>query len=77
MNATCLGDGAFPSPRPCFARLNDELVELMLFLPRRQAATLEAAAHDRGLTVGAMIRQLIGDFTARQVAGKWKDGETI
>jgi hypothetical protein len=40
--------------------LDDEVVELALLLPRWQAAALEAAAHDRGLTAGQMLRKLIG-----------------
>jgi hypothetical protein len=38
-----------------------EVVELRLLLPTRQAAALEAAAHQRGLTVGQMIRRLLRD----------------
>jgi hypothetical protein len=53
-------------------RPDNDPVELMLVLPRDQAATLEEAAHDRGLTVGQMIRRLVADFTSRhQVAEYW------
>jgi hypothetical protein len=65
MNATDLADGASRSRLPG-PRDNDELVEMMLLLPQEQATTLEAAAQDRGLTIGQMIRRLIRDFTARQ-----------
>ena len=37
-----------------------EAVELALLLPRWQAAALEDAAHQRGLTAGQMLRKLIG-----------------
>jgi hypothetical protein len=36
-----------------------EVVELALLLPRWQAAALEDAAHQRGLTAGQMLRKLI------------------
>ncbi len=39
-----------------------EVVELSLLLPRWQAAELESAAQDRGLTTGQMVRQLIREF---------------
>jgi hypothetical protein len=40
--------------------VDNEVVELSLLLPRWQAAALEQAAHDRGLTAGQMLRRLIG-----------------
>jgi hypothetical protein len=36
-----------------------EMVELPLFLPGWQAQCLEAAAHQRGLTAGQLLRRLI------------------
>jgi hypothetical protein len=63
MIATNAGDGAFLSPRLGPSRLDGDLVEVQLFLPREQAAALEEAAHLRGLTVGQVIRRLIHDFT--------------
>jgi hypothetical protein len=40
--------------------IDNEVVELALLLPRWQAAALEDAAHQRGLTTGQMLRKLIG-----------------
>ena len=52
----------FLAPRPGtreITPLDSELVEVSLLLPRWQAEALEAAAHDRGLTAGQMLRKLI------------------
>jgi hypothetical protein len=38
------------------------MVELSLLLPNWQAAALELAAQDQGLSPGQMIRQLVRDF---------------
>jgi hypothetical protein len=43
-------------------RLDQEVVELPLLLPRWQAAALEAAARRRGMTTGQMLRRVIGDL---------------
>lgn len=54
---------AFPAPRPGVSEvtaIDAEVVELALLLPRWQAAALENAAHQRGLTAGQMLRRLIG-----------------
>jgi hypothetical protein len=54
------------------ARSDSDPIELMVFLPPEQVATLEEAARDRGLTVGQMIRRLVSDFTSQyQVAEYW------
>lgn len=53
----------FLAPRPGtreITPIDDEVVELALLLPRRQAEALEEAAHARGLTAGQMLRKLIG-----------------
>lgn len=53
----------FLAPRPGsreITPLDDEVVELALLLPRKQATALEEAAHARGLTAGQMLRKLIG-----------------
>ena len=53
----------FLAPQPGtreFTPLDNEVVEMSLLLPRWQAAALEQAAHDRGLTAGQMLRKLIG-----------------
>ena len=39
-----------------------EVVELQLLLPRWQAEALEAAARDRGLTTGHILRRVIADI---------------
>jgi hypothetical protein len=59
------GTSVNPSPvEP--ARLDHEVVELQLLLPRSQVAALEAAARSRGLTTGQMLRRVIADvFPAR------------
>lgn len=54
MDAPPAGD---PSPR-----LDFEVVELPLLLPRWQAVALEAAARRRGMTTGQMLRRVIGDL---------------
>jgi hypothetical protein len=41
-------------------RMDSEIVELSLLLPRWQIAALEKAARQRGLTTGQMLRQIIG-----------------
>jgi hypothetical protein len=43
-------------------RSEHEVVELALLLPRWQMTALEAAAADHGMTVGQMIRKLLGEF---------------
>jgi hypothetical protein len=53
----------FLAPRPGtreITPIDDEVVELSLLLPRRQAEALEEVAHARGLTAGQMLRKLIG-----------------
>jgi hypothetical protein len=43
-------------------RLDQEVVELPLLLPRWQAVALEAAASRRGMTTGQMLRRVITDL---------------
>lgn len=50
------------------SRLDQEVVELPLLLPRWQAVELEAAAHRRGMTTGQMLRRVIGEMLAAQPA---------
>jgi len=50
------------------ARVDQEVVELPLLLPRWQAVELEAAASRRGMTTGQMIRRVIGEMLAAQPA---------
>ena len=42
--------------------LDEEIAELSLLLPGRQAAALERLAHVRSLTLGQLIRLLIRDY---------------
>jgi len=44
------------------APLDGEMVELSLLLPSWQAAVLENAAQDQGMTTAQMVRSLIRDF---------------
>jgi hypothetical protein len=41
---------------------DEQVAELLLLLPGRQAAELERRAHSRGLTLGQLIRLLIRDY---------------
>jgi hypothetical protein len=41
------------------------VVEIPILVPEWQAAALEDAAHDRGLTVGELMRHLLADFFAK------------
>jgi hypothetical protein len=43
----------------------DEVVEIPLLLQGWQMTALETAAHQRGQTAGAMVRDLLRDFLAR------------
>jgi hypothetical protein len=47
-------------------RIDQEVVELPLLLPRWQAMELEAAASRRGMTTGQMLRRVIGEMLASQ-----------
>ncbi|MDB5307013.1 MAG: hypothetical protein JWO38_1215 [Gemmataceae bacterium] len=46
------------------ARQDQEVVELQLLLPRWQALELEAAARERGMTTGQMLRRVIRNLLA-------------
>lgn len=51
------------------ARQDQEVVELPLLLPRWQALQLEAAASERGMTTGQMLRRVIREvLNTRAVA---------
>jgi hypothetical protein len=43
------------------ARLDHEVIELQLLLPRSQVAAIEVAARARGMTTGQMLRRVIAD----------------
>ena len=45
------------------------VVEIPLLLPHWQAEALECVAHERGLTAGEMIRQLLVEYLARHASG--------
>lgn len=42
-------------------RLDHEVVELPLLLPRWQAQALEEVARNQGMTTGQMLRRLVGE----------------
>jgi hypothetical protein len=44
------------------ARIDQEVVEMALLLPRWQADALEDAARSRGMTTGQMLRRVIADL---------------
>lgn len=58
----------FDAISPDVARIDQEVVELPLLLPRWQAMELEAAASRRGMTTGQMLRRFIGELLAAQPA---------
>jgi hypothetical protein len=66
-------------PRPMEDRVvwpDDQVAELLLLLPGRQAAELERLAHSRGLTLGQQLRLLIHDYlTARGGASPGSNGQ--
>jgi len=47
-------------------RLDQEVVEIPLLLPRWQALELEAAATEHGMTTGQMLRRVIRDLLSHQ-----------
>ncbi len=48
------------STLPDMASLDTEMIELALLLPRWQALKLQRAAKARGMTMGQMLRRMIG-----------------
>ncbi len=55
----------FPTAEPVEAYQRDaraDVVEIPLLLPGWQVEALETAAHQRGQTAGAMVRDLLRDF---------------
>ncbi|HXD88238.1 MAG TPA: hypothetical protein VN641_17245 [Urbifossiella sp.] len=62
-----IGDTVLPTFEPPTinsSRLDQEVVELPLLLPRWQATELEVAARERGMTTGQMLRRVIGELLA-------------
>lgn len=51
------------------ARFDQEVVELQLLLPRWQAAALDAAARERGMTSGQILRRVIADLFSESAKG--------
>ena len=45
---------------------NEEIAEFSLLLPGWQAAELESLAGGQGLTLGQLLRRVIGEYLARQ-----------
>jgi len=54
----------FESSTAVAPRQDQEVVELPLLLPRWQAAELEMAARERGMTTGQMLRRVIREVLA-------------
>jgi hypothetical protein len=48
------------------SRHDQEVVELPLLLPRWQAEELEAAARERGMTTGQMLRRVIRELLTEE-----------
>jgi hypothetical protein len=67
MNSATLLD--LPPTASEMSPLDDEMTELALLLPTRQAQALQAAAHDRGLTAAQLLRSLIRDFCEQRARG--------
>ncbi len=47
---------------PARSAAANEVIELQLLLPRWQAAALETAARNRGMTTGQILRRVIADL---------------
>jgi hypothetical protein len=45
-----------------------EVIEVSLLLPGWQVSALEMAAHQRGLTAAAVVRNLIREFIAARIS---------
>jgi hypothetical protein len=56
----CVRNSADGDAHPSFAER--DIVEIPLLLPSWQVEALAAAAQDRGMTVGEMMRRLLHDF---------------
>lgn len=52
------------------SRLDAEVVELPLLLPRWQALELEAVANRRGMTTGQFLRRVLGEMLASRPTGR-------
>jgi hypothetical protein len=52
------------------ARLDHEVVELPLLLPRWQASAIEEAARSRGMTTGQMLRRVLADVFSETRAAR-------
>jgi hypothetical protein len=66
---------SFRNPDLFQAPCPDEVVEIPLLLSGWQAAALERAAHDSGLTTGEMVRSLLREFFSTQaLAGELEVG---
>jgi hypothetical protein len=56
-------------PQVASTRLDQEVVELPLLLPRWQALELEAVARQQGMTTGQMLRRVIRDLLSEDNSG--------
>ena len=57
------GIGTLPS---FVASAEFDVIELPILLPEWQVTALEAAAHERGMTIGQLLRRLFADLFADQ-----------
>ena len=51
---------------PDMTRLDAEVIEVALLLPRWQVMALQSAAKQRGMSAGQMLRRLIGATVGQQ-----------
>jgi hypothetical protein len=66
MIAAHRNSGVSLNPGRDIAWLDDQVVEMTVFLPQEEARYLEKAARASGLTVGQMVRLIIRDFNKKQ-----------
>jgi hypothetical protein len=63
------GDPVHPLLEAGMTRQDQEVVELPLLLPKWQAVELEAAARQRGMTMGQLLRRVIREALDDSGAG--------
>ena len=61
-------DGIADIRQPNFAPTS-EVVELMLLLPRNQFSALEVVAGRLNLTLGQLLRRIVGDYLLQPMPG--------
>jgi hypothetical protein len=63
------GDTVHPLLDAGTTRSDQEVVEVPLLLPKWQAVELEAAARERGMTMGQLLRRVIRHVLTADAAG--------